>query len=99
MSTIPTKDGTEVSGKDFGEGIFELSSRSENGVDVALLWQQWDNTAIVVLVDHRNGEAFLLDVGENDNALDIFHHPYAYAAHRGIDHWWPAHDQGFRIAA
>jgi hypothetical protein len=70
--------------------LAELSSRSAHGVDVALLWRQSDNKAIVVVLDHDAGEAFQLDVRENDNALDVFHHPYAYAAHRGID---------FRVAA
>jgi hypothetical protein len=50
---------------------------SENGIDVALLWQQCNNTAIVIVVDHRSSETFLLDVDENGNALDMFHHPYA----------------------
>jgi hypothetical protein len=99
MGTIRTTDGTEVSDKDFGEGISELSSRSANGVDVALLWQRRDNTALVAVVDHRTGEAFVLDVHEHDNALDMFHHPYGYAAHRRIDHRWPAHGHGFRTAA
>jgi hypothetical protein len=99
MSTITTKDGAEVSDEDFGQGISELSSRSANGLDVALLWQQCDGTAFVVVVDHRTGEAFQLDVHQHDNALDMFHHPYAYAAHRRIDHRWPAHSQDFRIAA
>jgi hypothetical protein len=49
--------------------------------------------------DHRTGEAFQLNVHENDNALDMFDHPYAYAAHRRIDYGWPAHGQDFRIAA
>ena len=85
--------------RNFGEGISELSSRSANGLDVALLWQQRDNTASVIVVDHRTGEAFQLNVHENDNALDMFDHPYAYAAHRRIDYGWPAHGQDFRIAA
>jgi hypothetical protein len=71
--------------KDFGERLCELDSRSGNGVDVALLWQQRDNTAIVAVVDHQSGESFVLDIRENDDALDMFHHPYAYAAHRRID--------------
>jgi hypothetical protein len=71
--------------KDFGEKVCELDSRSGNGVDVALLWEQRDNRAIVAVVDHESGEAFVLDVHENDDAIDMFHHPYAYAAHRGID--------------
>jgi hypothetical protein len=67
---------------DFGTGLCELDSRSGNGVDVALLWHQRDNTAVVAVVDHQSGEAFALDVHQNDNALDMFHHPYAYAAMR-----------------
>jgi hypothetical protein len=67
---------------DFGAGLCELNSRSGNGVEVALLWQQRDNTAVVAVVDHHSGEAFLLDVEHDDNALDMFHHPYAYAAKR-----------------
>jgi hypothetical protein len=76
------------------EGVSELSSGSANGIDVALLWQRCDNTAIVAVVDHHSGEAFVLDVHQNDDALDMFHHPYAYAAHRRVDH---SHD--LRIAA
>jgi hypothetical protein len=68
------------------EGISELSSRSANGIDVALLWEHSDNTAVVLVVDQRSGENLVLDVHEDDNALDIFNHPYAYAAHRRIDH-------------
>lgn len=99
MSTITAKHGSEVCDEDFGEGISERSSRSDHGVDVALLWRRCDNTAIVAVVDHHNGEAFLLDVHEKDNALDMFHHPYAYAARRGIDPGRPAHGQDLRIAA
>jgi hypothetical protein len=85
-TTVTTTESTESSAKDFAEGICELSSRSANGVDVALIWHQCDNTAVVVVVDHRSGETLLLDVGANDNALDMFHHPYAYAAQRRTDH-------------
>ena len=99
MSTITTTDDIEVSDGELGAGISELSSRSANGVDVALLWRQRDHTAIVVVVDHRTGEEFVLDVRETDSALDMFRHPYAYAAHRRIDHWWPADGRDFRSAA
>jgi len=93
MSIVRATYGTEVS------EIAELSSRSGNGIDVALLWRRCDNTVTVVVVDSRNGDAFLLDVHESDNALDVYHHPYAYAAQRGIDHGWPALGQGLGIAA
>lgn len=79
--------------------VSELSSRSGNGVDVALVWQPSDNTAFVSVVDHHSGEEFTLDVHENDDALDMFHHPYAYAAHRGIEQGWDTHRHDFRIAA
>lgn len=95
MSTVTAKNGTEI----VGEGVSELSSRSENGVVVALLWQRCDNRATVVVVDHHASETFLLEVRENDNALDMFHHPYAYAAQRRIDYGWPACDQDVRVAA
>lgn len=95
MSTATATNGVEM----VGEDVSELSSRSENGVDVALLWQQCDNTATVLVVDHHARETFLLEVRENDSALDIFHHPYAYAAQRRIDYGRAACDQQIRVAA
>jgi hypothetical protein len=44
------------------------------------------STTAFVVVDHSTGDAFVHEVHENDNALDTFHHPYAYAADRRIDH-------------
>jgi hypothetical protein len=35
------------------------------------------------VLDRTCGDCFELDV-EAEYALDAFHHPYAYAAHRGI---------------
>ena len=84
MSTITAKNGIEAFAPDLGEGISELSSRSANGIDVALLWRQRDDTAIVVVMDQR-GEELTLDVHDSDNALDIFHHPFAYAAARSLE--------------
>jgi hypothetical protein len=78
--------------------ISELIFRSDNGVDVALLWKRNGNTAIVVVVDHVAGESFLLHVHEGDNPLDMFHHPYAYVSHRDIDHC-AEHSDEFRKAA
>jgi hypothetical protein len=72
-------------------GVSELSSRSGNGVDVALLWRRCDNAAFVAVIDHRTGEEFFLGVNEDDDALDMFHHPFAYASQR--------HPQDLRVAA
>jgi hypothetical protein len=85
MSTITVKNGIETFALGLGEGVSELSSRSANGIDVALLWRQRDDTAVVIVVDHRTGEELALDVHDGDNALDIFHHPYAYAATRSLE--------------
>jgi hypothetical protein len=73
MSTTAVEDASDVS---------ELTSRFDGGVDVSLLWRRSENTAIVAVADHRTGEAFVLDVHGDDDALDMFHHPYAYAALR-----------------
>ena len=97
MRIITTKRDTE-SLDEACAGISELISRSDNGVDVALLWKRDDNTAIVVVVDHAAGEAFLLHVHDGDNPLDMFHHPYAYAAQRDIDHC-PEHGEELKKAA
>jgi len=97
MSMITTNRDIEVLDQDCA-GIAELISRSDHGVDVALLWKRDDNTAIVVVVDHVAAESFLLHVHEGDNPLDMFRHPYAYAAQRDIDHC-PAAGEQFRNAA
>jgi hypothetical protein len=82
MGTVTAHDRTGVIPNDFGNGIFELCSRSCNGSEIALIWHRCGNTAMVVVVDHRNGERFLLEVDENENALDMYRHPYAYAGSR-----------------
>ena len=63
----------------------ELASRAGDGVEVSLIWDPADGSVRVVVSDGRTGEQFELEVGD-DNALDVFHHPYAYAAFRGVGH-------------
>ncbi len=84
MGTVTTHNRTGVIASELGDGIRELCSRSCNGIDIALIWHRCNNTAMVVVVNHRNGERFLLEVDESENALDMYHHPYAYAAYRQI---------------
>jgi len=57
----------------------ELDSRSVDGIEVTLLWSKRSDKLSVAVSDHRTGEAFTLPAAP-DNALDVFHHPYAYAA-------------------
>jgi hypothetical protein len=59
----------------------ELACRTSNGIEVALLLIG-ERLAVTVL-DWTCGDCFELDV-EAGYAMDAFHHPYAYAAHRGI---------------
>ena len=64
-------------------GFEELMSRESNGISVTLLWNRADDHASVYVVDASTDTSFELDT---DGApLDVFNHPYAYAAFRGID--------------
>jgi len=56
----------------------ELDSRSVDGLEVTLLWSKPTNALTVAVNDTRTGEAFTLRA-DAANALDVFHHPYAYA--------------------
>ncbi len=58
----------------------ELDRRTGDGIEVRLLWSQHDGHVTVAVTDTRTGEMFELPVREGDRALDVFHHPYAYAA-------------------
>lgn len=78
--------------------IRELDSRHNDGIDIRLLWREHDNQTLVAVHDTKTGEAFCLDVRDGDRPLDVFHHPYAYAALRPAAHTmtgappvpWPA---------
>jgi hypothetical protein len=58
----------------------ELESRVNDGIHVRLLWHPADGRVSVAVHDAKTGEAFELPVGEGERALDVYHHPYAYAA-------------------
>ena len=63
----------------------ELDRRSNDGIDVRLLWCQHDGRVIVAVRDARTGDAFAVEVREGERALDVFEHPYAYAAFHRVD--------------
>jgi hypothetical protein len=63
----------------------ELDYRTADGVEVALLWHASGDFLSVIVSDAKIGEAFELVLDEHDNALDVFHHPYAYAGYRGLE--------------
>jgi hypothetical protein len=60
----------------------ELDHRHSNGIDVTLWWCPARNALFVTVVDDA-GDSFELAVDAHE-ALDVFHHPYAYAAFRGV---------------
>jgi hypothetical protein len=65
--------------------LYELDHRSNDRIDVWLLWCERDSRVLVAVADEKTGERFEIEVREGEQALDVFNHPYAYAAWRGID--------------
>ena len=59
--------------------------RQNDGIHVRLLWGETDNRVAVAVADTRTGDAFVVEVSNGDSALDVFHHPYAYAAWHRVD--------------
>ena len=62
----------------------ELAHRVSNGVEVALLWHPTTQRVSVTVLDTNTLLSFELVLEDGDRALDVFEHPYAYAAHRGV---------------
>lgn len=62
--------------------IRELAHRRNDGLDVRLLWDSATDRVTVALHDGKTGEGFEVEVGLGERALDVFHHPFAYAAFR-----------------
>jgi hypothetical protein len=61
----------------------ELDTRVNDGIEVRLLWAEGEDQLSVAVADSRSGESFSIQVPEGASAIDVFHHPYAYAAWRG----------------
>jgi len=61
----------------------ELAQRENDGIAVTLLWHSLTDRLTVTVNDGRTGETFDLDA-RPQNAMDVFNHPYAYAAQRGL---------------
>jgi hypothetical protein len=63
----------------------ELQTRVNDGIHVSLLWCEGDGRVWVEVTDTKAGLAFSLPVRDDERPLDVFHHPYAYAASHSID--------------
>jgi hypothetical protein len=63
----------------------ELASRETNGITVRLLWSRSTNLVTVAVDDATNDDYFELVLDEGEPALEVFHHPFAHAAARGVE--------------
>ena len=64
----------------------ELAKRNTGAVEIALIWHMVTDSLSVSVKDASTGAEFQLVV-EAAEAMDVFHHPYAYAASRGVEYW------------
>ena len=65
----------------------ELARRQSGTAKILLLWHPRIEQVELAVCDSVTGESFHMDIAPGD-ALDAFHHPYAYAA---------GHDLGTRV--
>lgn len=72
----------------------ELMSRESNGITVRLLWSRATNLVMVAVADAASGDYFELVLDEHEPALEVFNHPFAHAAARGLEFRtpWPEPD-------
>ena len=63
----------------------ELMSRESNGITVRLLWSRATNLVTVAVADAASDDYFELVLDEGEPALEVFNHPFAHAAARGIE--------------
>ncbi|HET8752472.1 MAG TPA: hypothetical protein VFM43_08115 [Gaiellaceae bacterium] len=62
-------------------GLRELDQRSGGGLEVTLLWSERTGSVFVCVEDGQASSGFHFVVDPAD-ALDAFHHPYAYRRRR-----------------
>jgi hypothetical protein len=62
------------------DSMNELDSRITDGIHVRLMWSQADDRVVVAVDDAKTGDSFVVAVQSDERAMDVFHHPYAYAA-------------------
>jgi hypothetical protein len=76
--------GVTMDGNDETQHRFrELAHRATDGLEVMLFWHEATNELTVSVSDERTGAYFEL-AADPDEALEVFYHPYAHAAHRGV---------------
>jgi hypothetical protein len=78
---------TPITGGDWTE----LASRGNDGLEISLLWCKSTGQVKVTVADCRFDETFEVNVAGAD-ALAAFHHPFAFAADRGVRFGDPLHE-------
>ena len=63
----------------------ELMSRESSGITVRLLWSRATNLMTVAVADAPSDDYFELVLDEHEPALEVFNHPFAHAAARGLE--------------
>jgi hypothetical protein len=63
----------------------ELMTRESSGITVKLFWSRATDLVTVAVADEPNDEYFELVLGEGERPMDVFNHPYAHAAARGLE--------------
>jgi hypothetical protein len=62
----------------------ELAHRRTSGIEVTLFWRALDDRLTLRVCDSANGD-FLEYEPRPEQAMEAFHHPYAYAPHGADD--------------
>ena len=62
------------------DSMRELDSRTNDGIHVRLLWHATDDGVVVAVDDAKTGDSFVVHVQSDESPMDVFQHPYAYAA-------------------
>jgi hypothetical protein len=60
-------------------------SRESSGITVRLLWSRVTNLVTVAVADATSDDYFELVLDEHEPALEVFNHPFAHAAARGLE--------------
>jgi hypothetical protein len=62
-------------------GRRELNARAGDGFDVRLWWDPGSGRVSVTVAHDRTGLELDVPVPDGEAPLEVFHHPFAYAAH------------------
>jgi hypothetical protein len=81
---VDAKEGATMASTDATRQPYrELAHRDNDGVEVVLFWHEITDELTVTVSDQRTGAYFEL-AADPGQALDVFDHPYAHAAFRGL---------------